>query len=216
MMFHNSYAAPLAELIEAFQALPGVGPKTAQRYAFHMLQAPLEQAEGLVNALQQAREHIQECEECHQWTMQSPCPHCCDDQRSASSICVVQSPHDVYAMERTQSFKGKYHVLGGLLSPMEGIGPERLHIRSLTDRFNAALALRATSEELYPTPIEMEAILALPPSTQGEMTGHYIARTLKPLGVKVTRIAYGLPVGGDLDYADQLTLTRSFEGRQLL
>jgi recombination protein RecR len=215
-MRYQTYNEPLANLIEAFQALPGVGPKTAQRYAFHMIQAPQEQADNLIEMLHIARNQIQACEECHQWTMQSPCTQCKDPQRLATSICVVQSPQDVYAMERTQSFNGKYHVLGGLLSPMEGMGPEALNLRSLVDRFNHVISSVQDDSNPAPLAVETEAILALPPSTQGEMTGHFIARTLKPMGVKVTRIAYGLPVGGDLDYADQLTLTRSFEGRQLI
>jgi recombination protein RecR len=204
----QTFVAPLADLIEAFQQLPGVGPKTAQRYAFYMLQATPEKTEKLVESLQYAKTHVQECSICHQWSVNSPCAICTDTHRQDTLICVVESPQDVYALERTQSFKGKYHVLGGVLSPMEGISPDALNIRTLQDRIQSLMKEQS--------PEDIEILFALPPSTQGEMTSLYMARQLKPMGVKVTRIAYGLPVGGDLDYADQLTLSRALEGRQVL
>jgi recombination protein RecR len=207
----------LNALIEAFQTLPGVGPKTAQRYAFHMVQAEEQTTQALVEALHEARTRIQACHHCHQWTSQPDgiCHICEDEQRHTYSICVVQAPQDVYALERTRTHQGTYHVLGGLISPMDGVGPEQLHLKDLIDRFQALQGTRDVVLEAAGNK-GMEAILALPPSTQGEMTGHFIARQLKPLGVTVSRIAYGLPMGGDLDYADQLTLTRALEGRQLI
>ncbi len=204
----QTFVAPLAALIEAFQQLPGVGPKTAQRYAFYMLQASQEKTEKLVESLQNAKTHVQECRVCHQWSVSSPCPLCTDAHRAETLICVVESPQDVYALERTQSFKGKYHVLGGVLSPMDGVGADALNIRTLQDRIQALVGVHSAEA--------LEILFALPPSTQGEMTSLYMARQLKPMGVKVTRIAYGLPVGGELDYADQLTLSRALEGRQVL
>ena len=204
----QSFVAPLAALIEAFQQLPGVGPKTAQRYAFYMLQASEEKTHRLIEGLQDAKAHVHECTQCHQWSVASPCGVCTDAQRSDTTLCVVEAPQDVYALERTQAFKGKYHVLGGVLSPMDGIGPDTLNIRTLLDRVQALCQTHGNEA--------IEVLFALPPSTQGEMTSLYMARQLKPYGVKVTRIAYGLPVGGDLDYADQLTLSRALEGRQLL
>jgi len=199
-----SFIPPLADLIDAFQQLPGVGPKTAQRYAMHMLQAADEKTEKLVNSLQSAKADIIACEQCHQWCMATPCKLCTDTRREQNVLCVVESAQDVFALERTQSFHGKYHVLGGLLSPMDGIGPDALNIKTLLDRV----------QSLINNGLTMEVLFALSPSTNGEMTSLYMARQLKPLGVNTTRIAYGLPVGGDLDYADQLTLSRALDGRQ--
>ncbi|XVJ51849.1 MAG: recombination protein RecR [Vampirovibrio sp.] len=206
----TSFIAPLTELIEAFQQLPGVGPKTAQRYAFYMLQASEAKTQRLITSLQDAKTQVRICSQCHQWSVVSPCELCSEDDthRRATLLCVVQAPQDVYALERTQAFKGQYHVLGGILSPMEGVGPEALNIRTLLDRVHALVERHG--------PDAIEVVFALPPSTQGEMTSLYMARQLKPYGIKVTRIAYGLPVGGDLDYADQLTLSRALEGRQML
>ena len=204
----QSFLSPLATLIDAFQQLPGVGPKTAQRYAFYMLQASEEKSHRLIEALQEAKSQVHECTQCHQWSIASPCGVCTDTHRTDTLLCVVESPQDVYALERTQSFKGKYHVLGGILSPMDGIGPDALNIRTLLDRVTALCHTHGHEA--------IEVLFALSPSTQGEMTSLYMARQLKPYEIKVTRIAYGLPVGGDLDYADQLTLSRALEGRQLL
>jgi recombination protein RecR len=191
---------PVARLIEEFRRLPGIGPKTASRLTFFLLRAPAEQAESLAEALRQMRERIIFCSTCFNITEENPCPICQDEGRDRSLICVVEEPLDVLAIERTREYKGLYHVLHGAISPMEGIGPEDLRIRELLNR------LRGGSME--------EVILATNPSLEGEATAMYLHRQLVPLNVRVTRLARGLPVGGDLEYADEITLARALEGRR--
>ena len=192
-------AKPVARLVEALSRLPGIGPKTASRLTFYLLRAPKEQAKALSQAIGELRERIVICEICYNITEASPCPICRDEARDRSLLCVVEEPLDVIAIERTE-YKGLYHVLGGVISPVEGIGPENLKI--------AQLLRRLESE-----PVK-EVILATNPSLEGESTAMYIRRLLSSPPIKVTRIAHGLPVGGDLEYADQVTLTRALEGRR--
>jgi len=191
---------PVVRLIEEFRRLPGIGPKTASRLTFFLLRAPAEQAGSLAEALSQMRERITFCSTCFNITEASPCPICQDEGRDRSLICVVEEPLDVLAIERTREYRGLYHVLHGTISPMEGIGPEDLRIRELVNR-------------LRDGPVE-EVILATNPSLEGEATAMYLHRQLAPLGVRVTHLARGLPVGGDLEYADVITLTRALEGRR--
>jgi len=195
-----SYTLPLARLIEEFQKLPGIGPKSAQRLAFHMLKQSSEDVENFSAALLEAKAKIGYCERCYNLSSQTPCEICQNPGRHAKSVCVVAAPRDLYALERTGEYKGTYHVLGGLISPLEGIGPEDLKIRELLTRLGE--------------PELEEVILALPPSIEGDTTSLYLARLIKPLGIRLTRIAFGLPVGGDLEYADSMTITRALQGRQ--
>jgi len=192
-------AKPVARLVEELSRLPGIGPKTASRLTFYLLRAPKEQAKALSQAIGELRERIVTCEICYNITEASPCDICRDEERDRSLFCVVEEPLDVIAIERTR-YKGIYHVLGGVISPVEGIGPENLKI--------AQLLRRLESE-----PVK-EVILATNPSLEGESTAMYIRRLLSSSPIKVTRIAHGLPVGGDLEYADQVTLTRALEGRR--
>ncbi len=191
---------PIARLVEELSRLPGIGPKTASRLTFYLLRAPKEQAKALSDAIGELRDKIVTCQICYNITEVSPCEICRDEGRDRSLLCVVEEPLDVLAIERTGEYKGLYHVLGGVISPMDGIGPEDLKIAPLLRR-------------LQREPIR-EVILATNLNLEGESTAMYILRLLKPLEVKVTRIAHGLPVGGDLEYADQLTLTRALEGRR--
>ena len=192
-------AKPVARLVEELSRLPGIGPKTASRLTFYLLRAPKEQVKALSQAIGELREKIVTCEICYNVTEESPCNICRDEERDRSLLCVVEEPLDVIAIERT-GYKGLYHVLGGVISPVEGIGPENLKI--------AQLLRRLESE-----PVK-EVILATNPSLEGESTAIYIRRLLSSSPIKVTRIAHGLPVGGDLEYADQVTLTRALEGRR--
>jgi len=192
-------AKPVARLVEELSRLPGIGPKTASRLTFYLLRAPKEQVKALSQAIGELKEKIVTCEICYNITEVSPCPICRDEERNRSLLCVVEEPLDVIAIERTD-YKGLYHVLGGVISPVEGIGPENLKIAQL---------LRRLENE----PVK-EVILATNPSLEGESTAIYIRRLLSSSPVKVTRIAHGLPVGGDLEYADQVTLTRALEGRR--
>ncbi|MDD2574205.1 MAG: recombination mediator RecR [Bacillota bacterium] len=194
------YAAPVAKLIEEFSRLPGVGNKTAQRLAFHILDAPPEQAENLARSIVFARRNIKHCSVCCNMTDSDPCRICGNDRRDRSVICVMENPRDVVAMEKTREYKGLYHVLHGAISPMEDIGPEDIRIKELL--------LRLQDEEVK------EVILATNPTIEGEATAMYISKLLKPLGVKTTRIAHGIPVGGDLEYADEVTLVKAMEGRR--
>ena len=197
-----AYAPPLARLIEELSKLPTVGPKTAQRLAFHLLAMSLQDAEALAAAILEAKQRIRYCSICANITEADPCELCTDLQREDSVICVVENPRDVAAMERTREFKGRYHVLQGAISPLDGVGPDDLRIAELLRRL-AGDAVR-------------EVIVATNPRVEGEATALYLAKVIKPMGVKVTRIAHGLPVGGDLEYADEVTLARALEGRREL
>jgi recombination protein RecR len=190
---------PLLRLIEELQRLPGIGPKGAQRLAFYILKTPREQADRLVAAVRDVKEQVTYCSVCNNITDADPCAYCRRDDRDRHVICVVEEPQNVAAIEKTREFKGVYHVLMGALSPLQGIGPDDLKIKSLLDR----VAAGAT-----------EVILATNPNVEGEATAIYLARLLKPLGVKVTRIAMGVPVGSDLDYADEITMHKALEGRR--
>ena len=190
---------PLIRLIEELQRLPGIGPKGAQRLAFHILKTPREQTDRLVVALRDVKERVTYCSICNNITDVDPCAYCSSDARDPRSICVVEEPQNVAAIEKTREFKGLYHVLMGAISPLQGIGPDDLKIKGLLGRIGAGID---------------EVILATNPNVEGEATAIYLARLLKPLGVKVTRIATGVPVGSDLDYADEVTMTKSMEGRR--
>jgi len=194
------YPEPIARMIEAFQKLPGVGPKTAQRLAFFVLSLPREEVVTMARAMVNARDKTRYCQSCGNFSDDETCFVCRDSRRDRSLLCVVQDPRDVLALERTREFKGLYHVLGGAISPIDGIGPDQLRIRELLTRI---------SEGSF-----REVVLATNPNVEGEATALYIARILKPLGLRVTRIAHGLPVGGDLEYADEVTLSRAMEGRR--
>ncbi|MBI1843854.1 MAG: recombination protein RecR [Actinobacteria bacterium] len=194
------YAAPVQKLIDELGRLPGVGPKSAQRLAFHLLVVPKEEAERLARAITEMKERVAFCSRCFNVSEAPECEFCTDTRRDPQVICVVEEPHDVVAIEKTREFRGRYHVLQGAISPIEGIGPDQLKVRELVARLEP--------EEIT------EVILCTNPNIEGEATAMYLGRLLKPLGVKVTRIASGLPVGGDLDYADELTLGRALEGRR--
>ena len=198
----GNYTAPVQVLIDELGRLPGIGPKSAQRIAFHLLKVPTEDAERLAHAITDAKARVRFCERCFNVAEGSLCPICRDDARSSSMVCVVEEARDIVAIEKTGEFRGRYHVLLGAMSPLEGIGPEHLKIRELVAR-------------IEPEGIE-EIILCTNPNTEGEVTAMYLARLLKPIGLTVTRIASGLPVGGDLEYADELTLGRAIEGRRAI
>ena len=194
------YIAPLAKLIENFRALPGIGSKTAVRLAYHVLDMDAARAKALAEAILEAKEKIGYCNTCFNLSDRNPCGICDSDARDHSVICVVEQPQDVAAVERMREFKGVYHVLHGALSPLEGVGPEDIRIKELLNR-------------LYDSEVK-EVILATNPNVEGEATAMYIAKLLKPVGIKVTRIAHGLPVGGDLEYADEVTLSKAMENRR--
>ncbi|QXM07142.1 recombination mediator RecR [Crassaminicella indica] len=196
------YAAPIARLIEEFSKLPGIGRKSAQRLAFHVLNMSEADAVHLSEAILNAKKNTKYCSECGNITDIDPCSICRNEQRDQSMICVVESPKDVIAMEKTKEFTGVYHVLHGAISPMEGIGPEEIRIKELLIR-------------LQKDKVE-EVILATNPTIEGEATAMYISKLVKPSGIKVTRIAHGIPVGGDLEYADEVTLSKALEGRREL
>ena len=194
------YPEPVARLIEAFQKLPGVGPKTAQRMTFFLLKRPADEVNELAEALRELKTRIRYCRECFNVTEEDPCRICRDPARDARVLCVVEEPNDLLAVERTGEFRGRYHVLLGALSPLDGIGPEDIKVRELLTRLDA--------------PGIEEVILATNASVEGEATAIYLAKLLRPLGLRVTRIARGLPVGGDLEYADEVTLSKALEGRR--
>jgi recombination protein RecR len=196
------YEGVVQDLIDELGRLPGVGPKGAQRIAFHILQADPADVRRLAHVLADVKDKVRFCEECGNVTEQAQCQICRDPRRDVSVLCVVEESKDVVAIERTREFRGRYHVLGGAISPIEGIGPDDLRVRELMAR----LADGRVSE----------LILATDPNLEGEATATYLARLVKPMGLKVTRLASGLPVGGDLEYADEVTLGRAFEGRRLL
>jgi recombination protein RecR len=196
----NVYAAPVQDLIDELGRLPGVGPKSAQRIAFHLLKLPALDALRLAKAIEEAKARVTFCQRCFNIAEGDACELCTDDRRDPTILCVVEEPRDIVAVEKTQEFTGRYHVLQGAISPIEGIGPEHLRIRELLARLD--------------TEGIAEIILCTNPNLEGEATAMYLSRLLKDLDVKVTRIASGLPVGGDLEYADELTLGRALEGRR--
>lgn len=196
----SNYTQPVQTLIDELGRLPGVGPKSAQRIAFHLLKIPVDDVTRLAEAITDAKARTRFCERCFNVADDALCPICKDEGRDSTLLCVVEESRDIVALEKTGEFRGRYHVLLGAMSPLEGIGPEQLKIRELVTR-------------IEPEGIE-EIILCTNPNTEGEVTAMYLARLLKPLGLTVTRIASGLPVGGDLEYADELTLGRALEGRR--
>ena len=198
----NYSVLPLTKLTECFARLPGIGRKSAQRLAFHILRMPEEEAKAFANAILEAREKIGYCEICKNITDTPRCAICSDETRDKSTICVVEDPRDVIAIERTKEYHGLYHVLGGLICPMDGIGPENLFIKELLARLGDGTV--------------KEVIMATNPTVEGEATAMYLSRLIKPMGIKVSRLAYGIPVGGNLEYADEVTLYRAIEGRSLM
>ncbi|MCK9222396.1 MAG: recombination mediator RecR [Limnochordia bacterium] len=197
-----AYARPLARLIDELMKLPGIGPKTAQRLAFEIISWPAEQVKQLADALVDAKTTLRYCSVCFNLTDQDPCQICDNPNRSSRAICVVEQPKDVVAMEKTREFRGCYHVLHGAISPMDGVGPNDIRIRELLSRIKDGQV--------------EEIIVATDPDVEGDATAMYIARILKPMGVKVTRMASGLPVGGDLEYVDEVTLAKALQGRREL
>lgn len=194
------YEGVIQELIDELSRLPGVGPKSAQRIAFYLLQTEDEQAKKLAQVLLEVKERVRFCETCGNVAEETLCNICRDARRDRTYICVVEESKDVQAIERTREFRGLYHVLGGAISPIEGIGPDNLRIKELMVRLS--------------NPDIQEVIIATDPNLEGEATATYLTRMLSPLGIKITRLASGLPVGGDLEYADEITLGRAFEGRR--
>ncbi len=190
---------PLTRLIEQFERLPGIGRKTAQRLAFYVLAMPKEKARQFADTILEAHEKIKRCKVCQSLTESELCPICGDESRDRGIICVVESSQDIMAFERTREYHGLYHVLHGLISPMDGVGPDQLTIKELLARMGDGTV--------------KEVVMATNPTVEGEATAMYIARLLKPMGVKVTRLAYGIPIGGNLEYADEVTLYRALEGR---
>ena len=193
---------PLQRLIEQFEKLPGIGKKTAQRLAFYVLSMPETYANSFAEALMDAKRKIKYCNVCCNLTDGETCAICSDDTRDKTTICVVEEPQDVAAFERAREYRGMYHILHGTISPLDGIGPEQLQIKELMSRLG--------SPELK------EVIIATNPTVEGEATASYLSRIIKPMGIKVSRLAYGIPVGGDLEYADEVTLMRALEGRNTL
>ncbi len=198
----TSAAAPVARLIDEFHKLPGIGPKSAQRLTYHLLRAPAEDARALAEAILEVKDKIVLCSVCQNITDADPCAVCSNPGRDHAAICVVEEPLDILALERAGAFKGLYHVLHGVISPMDGVGPEDLKVQDLLTRLRSGEV--------------QEVIMATNPNLEGEATAMYISRLITPLGIKVTRLARGLPVGADLEYADNVTLARALEGRQEL
>lgn len=194
------FTRPLARLIEEFQKFPGVGPKSAQRMAFHVLDLSQEEVQQLAFAIVDAKDKVKHCSSCSHLSAEDPCEICTDSRRDRQVICVVSDPKDVIALERTREYRGLYHVLRGLISPLEGKGPDQLSIKELLMRLQDGLA--------------QEVILAINPTIEGDATVLYLTRLIKPSGVRLSRIAFGLPMGADLEYADDMTLTKSLEGRR--
>lgn len=194
------FAAPIERLITELKRLPGIGQKTAQRLAFHILRTPPEEAGALAAAIRDAKEKIRQCSVCNNITDTDPCLYCSSATRNRKIICVIEEPHNILPVEKTRQFSGLYHVLGGALSPLQGVGPDQLKIKSLIER------LKSGEVE--------EIILATSPTAEGEATAVYISKLVRPLGVRVTRIAMGIPVGSDLEYADEITMLKALEGRR--
>jgi recombination protein RecR len=207
------FTGPVQELIDELSRLPGIGPKSAQRVAFHLLKATPQDARRLAQAIVEAKEKVRLCNTCFNVSDQELCEYCRDSRRDPSIICVVQEPPDIVAIERTREYRGLYHVLQGAISPIDGIGPEDLRIPELLDRLKRADDAEGGKQG---RPGVGEVILATNPNIEGEATAMYLARLVGPLGVQVTRLASGLPVGGDLEYADEVTLGRALEGRRPL
>ena len=200
MIRRHQDVGPVAKLVEAFHKLPGIGPKMAQRLSYHIIRMPNSEATSLAEAIVGVKDRIVLCSVCHNITENDPCNVCSDSTRDGARICVVEEALDVVSLERTGAYRGLYHVLHGVIDPMNGIGPENLKIKSLLDRINGSTVT--------------EIILATNPNLEGEATSMYLQRLISPLGILVTRPARGLPVGGDLEYADEVTLSRAIEGRQ--
>lgn len=198
----GSIAGPVQALINEFSKLPTVGPKTAARLVFYLLNRPRHEAQALAEAILAVKDRVRLCSICFSITEDDPCDICRDERRDAKTVCVVAEAKDIFALERTSAYKGRYHVLGGLISPMDGIGPAQLRVKELVERIGSE----------HPG----EIIIATNPNAEGEATALYLSRLLTPLGVTVTRLAYGLPIGGDLDYADEVTLAKAIEGRRTL
>ncbi|MDQ2873199.1 MAG: recombination mediator RecR [Candidatus Eremiobacteraeota bacterium] len=198
----GSIAGPVQALINEFSKLPTVGPKTAARLVFYLLNRPRNEAQSLAEAILAVKDKVRLCSVCFSITEEDPCPICTDERRDPRTMCVVAEAKDIFAVERTLAYKGRYHVLGGLISPMDGIGPAQLRVKELIGRI----------ERERPA----EIIIATNPNAEGETTALYLSHLISPLGVAVTRLAYGLPIGGDLDYADEITLAKSLEGRRTL
>jgi recombination protein RecR len=194
------FAPSIARLIDELKHLPGIGQKTAQRLAFHLLRADRDQALALADAIRDAKEKIRECSVCNNITDQDPCIFCASSSRDRKLICVVEDATNIQAVEKTRQFSGLYHVLGGALSPLQGIGPDQLKIKSLIERLKGGVV--------------EEIIIATNPTAEGEATAVYLSKLIKPLGVRVTRIAMGIPVGSDLEYADEVTMLKAMEGRR--
>jgi recombination protein RecR len=194
------FAAPIARLIDELKRLPGIGQKTAQRLAFHLLRAEKEEALALAEAIRAAKENIRACSVCNNITDVDPCLFCTGPSRNRKTICVVEEAHNITAIEKTRQYSGLYHVLGGALSPLQGVGPNQLHIKSLIERLQGGQV--------------EEIIIATNPTAEGEATAVYVSKLIKPLGIRVTRIGVGIPVGSDLDYADEVTMLKALEGRR--
>ena len=194
------FAAPLQRLIDEFRRLPGIGQKSAQRLAFHVLRRPRDEASNLAQALLDVKDHLDVCSECNNVSDAELCPYCRDPHRNRSQICVVEESHSILPIETTRTFEGLYHVLNGSISPLRGIGPEQLKIKGLLERIS-----RGDVKEI---------ILATNPNVEGEATAVYLSRLLKPLGIRVTRIAMGIPVGSDLEFSDEVTISKSLENRR--
>ena len=202
MSRNNGIVGPVQALINEFSKLPTVGPKTAARLVFHLLNRPRQEAHALAEAIIDVKDKVRFCSTCFSLTELDPCDLCTDERRDKTIICVVAEAKDIYALERSHAYKGQYHVLGGLISPMDGIGAAQLRVKELIERIGSE------------NPIEI--ILATNPNAEGEATALYLSRLIQPLGVSVSRLAYGLPIGGDLDYADEVTLAKALEGRRVL
>lgn len=196
------YTASLSKLIDVFNKMPGIGHKSAVRLAFYILSLSKEETDDIISTIEKAKESITYCEKCYNLTESNPCEICGNSKRDHSTICVVETPKDVIALEKTREYFGLYHVLHGVISPMDNVGPDMLKIKELLERI--------ASEDIK------EVIIACNPSVEGEATAMYLSKLIKPFGVKVSRIAFGLPIGGDLEYADQVTLTKAIEGRREL
>jgi recombination protein RecR len=196
----KDFAEPLARLIDELKRLPGVGQKSAQRIAFHLERAPREDVERLATAIRDAKDKIRLCSVCNNLTEQDPCEYCTDSRRDQEVICVVETPYNVIGVEKTREFRGLYHVLHGALSPLQGIGPDQLKLKNLFERLKGGKV--------------KELIVATNPNVEGEATAIYLSKLIKPLGIKVTRIAMGIPVGSELEFADEVTMLKAIEGRR--